>query len=179
MIRKAEKGDIAAVSAGYQELFAYEAEHGNQTNWVPGRYPSETTAQAALENGTLYVLEENGAFCGSMILNQLQPPEYRTIDWHYTAEPDQVLVVHTLCIPPSQKGKGYGRQFVRFAMHCAAQTGCKAVRLDTWAGNHPAAALYESLGFRLAGTGIMLLQGMIRERQIYLEYEVKKHDPTE
>ena len=169
MIQKAEKKDVAAVSASYQELFAYEAVHGNWTNWVPGLYPSASTAQAAFEDGTLYVLKESGVFCGSMILNQIQPPEYQTIDWQNTADASEILVLHTLCIPPSQKGNGYGRQLIEFAMQHAAQTGCKAVRLDTWAGNRPAAALYQSMGFRLVGTGTMLLQGVIREQQIYFE----------
>lgn len=40
LIRKAEKEDIAAVSASYQELFAYETEHGNTTNWAEGVYPT-------------------------------------------------------------------------------------------------------------------------------------------
>lgn len=173
MIRKAEKGDIAAVSASYQELFAYEEAHGNQTNWAPGLYPSESTAQTALEGGTLYVLEEDGVICGSMILNHIQPPEYRLIDWCYTAGDMEVLVLHTLCIPPSQKGKGYGRQFIEFAIRYAAQIGCKVVRLDTWAENHPAASLYEKMGFRLAGTAPMLLQGTIREQQIFFEREVE------
>lgn len=173
MIRKAEKGDIAAVSAIYRELFAYEEAHGNQTNWVPGLYPSENTAQTAWEDGTLYVLEESGVLCGSMILNHIQPPEYRMIDWHYPAEAAKVLVLHTLCIAPSQKGKGYGRQCIEFAMRYAAQIGCKAVRLDTWVENRPAAALYGKAGFRLAGTAPMLLQGAIQEQQIFFERKVK------
>ena len=173
MIRKAERADIAAVAASYRELFAYEEAHGKQTNWVPGLYPSENTAQTAWKTGTLYVLEENGVLGGSMILNHIQPPEYRMIDWHCTAEAAKVLVLHTLCIAPSQKGKGYGRQCIEFAMQYAAQIGCKAVRLDTWAENHPAASLYEKAGFRLAGTAPMLLQGTIQEQQIFFEREVK------
>lgn len=174
VIRKAEKDDIATVSASYQELFAYEEVYGNQTNWVPGLYPSASTVQAASEDGTLYVLEEDGVICGSMILNHIQPPEYQLIDWRYTAEAAKVLVLHTLCIPHSQKGKGYGKQFIAFAMQYAAQTDCKTVRLDTWDGNRPAAALYVKMGFRLAGTAIMLLQGTIREQQIFFEREVGK-----
>lgn len=172
MIRKAEKEDIGAVSASYLELFAYEAIHGSRTNWQPGLYPSETTAQAAFEDGTLYILRDNHVFCGSMILNHIQPPEYGEIPWHYTGDSAEILVLHTLCIPPSQKGKGYGRQLIAFAIQYASQIGCKAVRLDTWVGNHPAAALYEKMGFRLAGTAPMLLQGAIREQQIFFERKV-------
>lgn len=59
-------------------------------------------------------------------------------------------------------------------MQYAAKQGCKAVRLDTWAENHPAASLYEKMGFRLAGTAPMLLQGAIHEQQIFFEREVRQ-----
>lgn len=173
MIRKAEKEDIAAVAIGYLELFAYEAKYGSRTNWIPGLYPSESTARMAWKDETLYVLEEDGVICGSMILNRIQPPEYRAVDWRYAAEPTEVLMLHTLCIPPSQKGKGYGRQCIEFAMRHAAQIGCKAVRLDTWAENHPAAALYKKAGLRFAGTAPMLLQGATYEQQVFFEREVE------
>lgn len=173
MIRKANKKDIERVSASYEELFAYEAEHCSHTNWISGVYPTKATAQAAFETGTLYVLEENGEFCGSIILNHLQPPEYQSVDWHYQAENEEVLVVHTLCIRPSKKGQGYGRQFVDFVSRHAAQTSCKVIRLDTWENNFPAIRLYTSSGFRLAGSGPMCLQGLIQEQQVYLENKVE------
>ena len=173
MIRKATIEDIPAVAQSYQELFRYESAHGSTTNWVEGLYPTKGTAEHAFSENTLYVLEEAGAVCGSMVLNQIQPPEYGEIDWAYPAEPTKVLVIHTLCICPSQAGKGYGRQMVSYALKKALQLGYKAVRLDTWEGNHPAASLYESMGFRLAGTAPMCLGGVIREQQIFLEYGVK------
>lgn len=85
MIRKAEKEDIAAVSASYHELFAYEAEHGSTTNWADGVYPTADTAERSLNANSLYVLESDGTLCGSMILNQFQPNEYRQISWQYPA----------------------------------------------------------------------------------------------
>lgn len=58
---------------------------------------------------------------------------------------------------------------VLYALQKAAEMKYAAVRLDTWAGNRPAAALYDRLGFRLAGRGKILLQGVIPEEQIYFE----------
>lgn len=173
MIRKAEKDDIAAVSASYQALFRYESIHGSTTNWVEGLYPTKNTAEHAFAENMLYVLEVGNTICGSMILNQVQPNEYQRINWQYPAQNQKVMVIHTLCIPPSQAGKGYGRQMVSYALEAARQLGCKVVRLDTWEGNRPAASLYKSMGFRLAGSSPMCLQGLIQEQQIYLEYEVK------
>lgn len=106
MIKKAEQNDIEAVAASYLELFAYEAVHGNNTNWVPGLYPSKNTAQTAFAKGSLYVLQEGSSFCGSMILNQIQPVEYKAIDWCWQADTTEIFVLHTLCIPPSKKERG-------------------------------------------------------------------------
>ena len=173
MIRKAEKSDIAAVAESYRELFAYETLHGSTTNWSEGIYPTKGSAEHALDANDLYVLKNEGVLCGSMMLNQLQPVEYENIGWKYSAKNDQVLVIHTLCVCPSQAGRGCGKQMVAFALEEAQRRSCKAVRLDTWAENHPAAALYEKMGFRLAGTAPMLLQGAIREQQIFFEREVE------
>lgn len=170
MIRKAVQQDIQAVGESYRELLIYENKHGSNSNWVLDLYPTEKTAQGALEQDTLYVLEEDGCICGSMILNQLQAPEYDTIPWMYPAEPKEVLVVHTLCIPPSQAGHGYGKAMVGFTKEQAVRQGCKVIRLDTWVGNQPAAGLYRSLGFRLSGSAAVMLQGVIPEEQIFFEY---------
>lgn len=131
MIRPANISDITIVSEIYQELFRYEAIHGSTTNWADGLYPTKDTAKHAFASNALYVLESDGVVHGSMILNQLQPPEYEKINWKYPAENHEVLVIHTLCIRPSQAGKGYGRQMVSFALKKAEQSGCKSVRLDT------------------------------------------------
>lgn len=169
MIRQAEIKDLETVAGSYLRLLTYEKEQGGNSNWVLGVYPTKTTAETAIEEQTLYVLEEDGTFCGSMILNKKQPPEYGQISWRYPAADEDVMVIHTLCIPPEQAGKGRATQLVRFALQAARESGCTAIRLDTWAGNRPAAALYEKMGFHLAGTAPILLQGLIPEDQIFFE----------
>lgn len=172
MIRKATERDIDAVEASYTELLTYEQEHGTSSNWVLNLYPTRTVAEAALAEGTLYVLEENGIICASMILNDFQPEDYAKIKWLYLAAPSDVLVIHTLCIPPSQSGRGYGRAMVQYAVDLAREQGCKVLRLDTWAENKPAALLYEKQDFRYAGTASVLLQGVIPEEQVFFEYKI-------
>lgn len=174
MIRKAINADIEQISMTYEELLQYEEKNGSQSNWQQGVYPTIQIPLSAIPKGTMYVLEEQRKICASMVLNKEQPPEYQQIDWHYLAEADNVLVIHTLCVPPRQTGKGYGSQMVRFAMQLAKESGCKVIRIDTWAGNKPAAALYQKMGFHIAGYGHMLLHGLIDEEQVYMECEVQK-----
>lgn len=54
-----------------------------------------------------------------------------------------------------------------FALEKARQLGCKAVRLDTREENHPAASLYESMGFCLAGSAPMCLHGGFRNSRYF------------
>lgn len=174
MIRKAMIEDIDQIENSYTELLTYEKENGTNSNWVLNVYPTRSTAQNAFEEGTLYVLEENGKVCASMILNQTQPKEYAGLDWTYKAEPEEVLVLHTLCIPPSAAGKGYGSQMVGFTVDLARKRGLKAVRLDTWEENKPAASLYNKMGFKFAGSADVMLSNLIPERQIFFELSLEQ-----
>lgn len=172
MIRQAEEKDIAAIARTYEDLLRYEAAHENHSNWVLGLYPTIEVPQRNVPLGTMVVLEEAGEICASMVLNREQAEEYKTVDWHYAANAEDVLVVHTLCVPPDKAGHGYGTQMIEYAKQCAMAQGCLAVRIDTYAHNEPAKALYQKLGFRLAGVGPSLLQGLIPEEMAYLEWKV-------
>lgn len=172
VIRRAVEKDIDAVESHYTELLTFEKEHGSHTNWQLGVYPTRRVAQNGVENGTLYVMEENGELCASMLLNQVQLESYASIPWLYEAEPDKVLVIHTLCVPPSHAGKGAGTRMVQFALEEAARRGCKVMRLDTWENNEPAANMYRRLGFRYAGKAPVLFENAISENLIFFEKHI-------
>lgn len=138
MIRKAEKKDIAAIADTYTELLTYEEQHGSSSNWKLGVYPTISVPENKVPTGTMYVLEEYGEICASMVLNHEQAEEYASVDWRYPGEGDSVLVIHTLCIPPRKAGRGYGRLMVEYARQYAAKTGCSTFRIDTYSHNEPA-----------------------------------------
>ncbi|WP_368092490.1 GNAT family N-acetyltransferase [Bifidobacterium adolescentis] len=73
--------------------------------------------------------------------------------WQYPGEGEDVLVVHTLCVPPRFAGHRYGSRMVQYAKEYAAGHGCAVVRLDTYAHNEPAKRLCQRCGFRIAGWG--------------------------
>lgn len=174
MIRKARAEDIAAIAETYTELLTHEQQYGGHSNWKLGVYPTISVPKAKVPTGTMYVLEEKGAICASMVLNHDQAEEYAQIPWQYPGAGDSVLVIHTLCIPPKLAGHGYGRQMVEYAKTYASETGCTTIRIDTYAHNEPAKRLYLGSGFRIAGCGHILLQGLIEEEQVYLESAVQK-----
>lgn len=172
MIRKAVLSDIDKIEQSYTELLTNEKENGGFSNWVLGVYPVRETAQNALDEDSLYVLEEDCEICASVILNSFQAEDYKKVNWKYSAADSEVMVIHTLCIPPSKAGRGYGKAMVSFAFDKAKSDGFKVIRLDTFAGNEPAKRLYTGMGCIISGELDVNHQGVIKERQVFLEREV-------
>lgn len=173
MIRKATAKEIDQIEKSYEELLLYEQEHGAYTAWRPGVYPTRKTAEDSFADGTLYVMEEEGEVCASIIINGKQPKEYGDVQWRYDVQNGRVLVIHLLCVRPSKMGQGIGKKMVQFAIEEAKRLNCSTVRLDTGAQNKPAIALYEKLGFELAGTTSMAIGGLImHEKHLFFERSI-------
>ncbi|MDO4287009.1 MAG: GNAT family N-acetyltransferase [Eubacteriales bacterium] len=172
MVREAMSADIDGVEKNYIELLNYEKEHDAFTVWQLGVYPTKETAEEALSNGNLYVIEQTDGICASMILNRIQPEEYNMIPWKWNVEPEEVMVLHLLCVSPWKKGCGFGTQMMEFAIQKATALHCKVIRLDTGSQNKPAIAFYTKFGFQLAGTTNMLIGGKI-QHQNHFFFELK------
>lgn len=87
---------------------------------------------------------------------------YYTIDKFYLAEKDHRNVgildfnpknglISNIGVDPRQRGKGYGKQIMLFALNQLKREGCKHARLRVHVKNKPAIHLYESLGFTVEG----------------------------
>lgn len=164
MIRKAVEADLPRAAQIYEEILAREEETGTtSTNWQRGKYPTIEHARQALEAGTFYVMEEEGDLFGCVNLNGAQLPEYDAIPWTIPARPEEVAVIHTLCISPRWAGRGKARAFVAFCEEEARRQGKTVVRLDTWIENTPANRLYPGLGYRLAGKTMFHFMGFVWE----------------
>lgn len=164
MIRKAVLQDINQVENGYTELLLHEQEHGAYTAWQLGVYPTRETAEKAVRDGSLYVMERDGEICASIIANRTQPTAYSKIKWKSRAQVDEVFVIHLLCVRPSKAGMGIGKDMVQFAIEEGKKRNCRIIRLDTGEQNKPAIALYTKLGFELAGTAEMAIGGRIAHK---------------
>ena len=151
MIRKAVQADIPAVSLLYEKIHDAEEAGLVTIGWERHTYPTEKTAQAAIEADELYVLEENGAVLAAARINSEQMPAYESAAWEYQAKPEEVLVMHTLCVLPSEAGRGLGSSFVRFYEELARETGCPYLRIDTNERNTNARRLYKKLGYKEIG----------------------------
>lgn len=170
MIRKATSADIDAIEASYNELFRHEREHGSTTQWIQGAYPTRATAEGGVKRGDMYVYYIGDELAASMIVNSHQAAEYCEIPWLYPAGDDEVMVIHTLCVPPSMAGRGLGTLMVAFATGLALGAGKRIMRLDTNVKNIPTQRLYQKLGYRLAGSHHALHEGALDTELVYLEY---------
>jgi len=169
MLRLAKEEDLLQVEQIYDEILDLETETISYTNWKKGLYPTINHAREALEAGTLFVGEENGVLYGSVILNCIQPKEYDDINWTTSAKPEEVIVIHTLCIKPGESGKGRGKLMVGFCEEYARSQKSKVIRLDTYEGNKPASDLYTKLGYTYVGSTLFHFQEVIWEKLICFE----------
>jgi GNAT superfamily N-acetyltransferase len=151
LIRKATEHDIPAISAIYDRIHEAEAAGRLSTGWLKGVYPTEATARAALGEGELFVLEEDGAIVASARINRIQVPDYALIPWKYPARDDEVMVLHTLTVDPRRCGRGYGRAFLAFYEAYALDNGCPVLRIDTNAKNLAARTMYARHGYIESG----------------------------
>ena len=163
MIRAAVLSDLPAAAAIYEAILDREESGVVYTNWQRGKYPTLDTARRALEAGSLYVGEENGVLWGVVTLNGEQLPEYDAIPWSFPAAPEEVGVIHTLCIHPAAAGRGHAREMVAFCEDECRRQGKTVMRLDTWEKNAPANHLYPARGYRLAGATEFFFQGFVHE----------------
>ena len=164
MVRLALPADLDAVAAIYEEILAEDERRPvPYTNWQRGKYPTRRHALAALEAGCLYVAQEADDLYACFILNGEQLPEYANIPWTIPAAPEEVAVIHTLCVSPRWAGKGKARELVAFCEAEARRMGARVIRLDTYEGNLPANTMYPRLGYTLAGKTLFHFQNFIWE----------------
>ncbi len=146
-VRKAERRDLDAVERIYDRIHDLEEAGESAIGWLRGIYPTRKTAQAAVERGDLFVMEDAGEVVAAAVINRLQVPDYKYAKWEYEAGEDEVMVLHTLTVAPWAGRKGYGKAFVQFYEDYAAENGCPELRMDTNARNERARAMYARLGY--------------------------------
>lgn len=168
-IRKAQTADVSAVAVIYDAIHACEEAGLTTVGWVRGVYPTEQTAQAALERDDLFVLENEGRVLGTAIINQHQVEGYETARWQYPAKDCEIMVLHTLVIHPAAAGQGFGRAFVRFYEEYAGENGCRYLRMDTNERNACARAMYKKLGYREIGVIPTVFNGIAGVNLVLLE----------
>ena len=172
IIRSAEGKDIGAVAAIFERIIDDEERGISTVGWKRGVYPTRATAEAALTQGDLFVLEDGGRVVAAMRVNHEQVPEYKNCRWDFPAVDEQIMVAHTLVVDPAAKGMGYGRQMVAFYEQFAKEHRCPYLRMDTNAINTRARALYKSLGYKEVGITPCVFNGIGQVNLVCLEKKI-------
>lgn len=111
---KATSGHIDAIAAIYGRIIDAQEQGRLTVGWQRGVYPTRQTALDALGRGDLFVCVDGGQVAAAAIINRIQVPVYAEVGWLYHAEPDEVMVLHTLVVDPLMAGRGYGTAFVAY-----------------------------------------------------------------
>lgn len=160
MFRKATANDIDAIAAIYAEIHTEEEAGRTTTGWQRAIYPTRETAEDSVALGDMFVAEENGTVVAAARINREQVDVYAHVPWEYAASDDEVMVLHTLVVSPTVKGRGIGSAFVAFYERYALENGCPVLRMDTNERNAAARSLYKKLGYREAGVMPCVFNGI-------------------
>ena len=171
-IRKAKAADIDAIEKIYDDIHTAEEKGEQTTGWIRGVYPVRATAEAGLQRGDLYVMEDGGRLLGSAMINDIQVDVYKDGKWEYEAADDEVCVLHTLVISPCAKGRGSGRAFLKFYEDYALQHGCHELRIDTNERNTVARAMYKKHGYTEIGIVPTVFNGIPNVMLVMLEKRI-------
>ncbi|MBQ8972931.1 MAG: GNAT family N-acetyltransferase [Clostridia bacterium] len=169
IIRAATAEDIPAIAQIYADIHTEEEAGRAQIGWNRAIYPTEQTAWTALQAGDLFVLSENGEVCAAACINRTQVPAYVQAHWHWQANDDEVMVLHTLVVAPKRAGCGIASRFVAFYEDYAGAHGCPVLRMDTNERNRAARSLYRKLGYREADVVPCIFNGIPDVKLVCLE----------
>lgn len=167
--RKAAACDLQEIAAIYEQVHTAEEAGDLTIGWARNVYPTDATAEAALQRDDLFVAEDNGKIVGAAIINQQQTDCYTMGNWNFPASDDKVMVLHTLVIDPTISNRGYGRQFVSFYEDYARSKHCPYLRMDTQIINTRARALYRKLGYTEIGIVPCVFNGIQNVQLVLLE----------
>ena len=144
--------DIEELENLYNELNDHLSEGVNYPGWIKGVYPSRETAVGGIKENNLFVLRINSKIAGSIILNHKPEEAYKEGLWGSEVDYKEIIVIHTFLVHPAYMKNSIGRYLMEFAEEYSRSIGMKTIRLDVSINNIPAIALYESCGYKHAGT---------------------------
>ena len=160
-VRKAVMTDAPRIAEIYEAIHTEEEQGNAFIGWQRGIYPTLATAELGISEGDMFVLaDEADRIVAAARLNQQQCPQYAEADWHYSAEDDEVMVMHTLVVDPAEQGKHCGAEMLLFYEDYAKRSGCRYLRIDTNERNKTARAFYGKYGYTEVGTVMGEFNGM-------------------
>lgn len=181
LVRTATIVDMPAVWSMYADVAGHMQATPPDIWWRMGMHPSRERLEQAMGAGELLIAveeadEDAGCLVGALILDDHQVPDYKLAPWAVSCPPDEVRVVHLLCVHPQARGRGVGRLLLAAARDRARAAGARSLRLDTFDTNEPAIALYRSFGFIDHGVFDIEVGGGLQHASHLMELDLMRGD---
>ena len=141
-VRLAEKNDLPEVAKIYDEARAFMRSYGNMDQWPTERYPALWSAEQDLEDGILYVTENEKGITGTFVLLDGPDPTYGYIEEGAWRSDTPYGAIHRV----ASRGGGTLAAALEFA-----KARYDHIRMDTHRDNAPMRHLLEKMGFSYRG----------------------------
>lgn len=168
-IRKTTPADLSVLMPIFEEARGTIARLGiNQ--WQNG-YPNREVIEEDISCGRSYVVEVNGAVCGSFALIDDGEPTYDRIyngAW-LTGDDGEYIAIHRVAVAVASRGTGISTAILEYALHAAQKMNRQSIRIDTHEGNVVMRRMLEKHNLRYCGV-IYLENG---EPRVAYEKETK------
>lgn len=119
--------------------------------WNNG-YPNKDILKADIEQGSSYVLVEDGKIVGTLAAIFGHDETYDVIDHgDWLTEEDNYVVIHRVAVDKGLKGQGIAPKMFKEIEKMAKVHKKDSIRIDTHKKNDSMLSLIEKLGFRYCG----------------------------
>lgn len=146
MIREANLNDVDRIMDIVKQIIVEMGESGN-TQWDEN-YPKAEDFKKDVEEGCLYVDEFEGDLIGFICINETEPEEYKNINW---TSDEKALIMHRMGVNPEYRGKGKGKNLIRYAENLAMRNDIMYLKTDTNSKNEKMNGLFKTMGFKFVG----------------------------
>ncbi|HWO96448.1 MAG TPA: GNAT family N-acetyltransferase [Bacillus sp. (in: firmicutes)] len=147
MIRRGTLSDIPFIMEMVAETIQIMKEEQND-QWSEV-YPTHDIFEKDVEEGSLYVIEEDKTTIGSITIDQNEAEEYRGIQWRNRQ--GKAFVFHRLVVKPHLRKKGIASRLISFAEQTAREHGVYYMKIDTYSLNEKAQRTFEKNGYQKVG----------------------------
>lgn len=147
-LRKATITEVPVIWEILQYAIAQRKADGSQ-QWQDG-YPNENSIRNDVDNGSAYVLEDNGTILLYAAVIFDKEPAYENIEGKWLTEGDY-MVLHRVAASPLAKGKGIATQFFQIIEDLCVQNNVFSIKIDTNFDNVPMLKIIDRLGYTYCG----------------------------
>jgi ribosomal protein S18 acetylase RimI-like enzyme len=146
MLRQATHSDLTALMTLVRRVVPLMLADGNH-QW-DGDYPNEQIFERDIDQGELWVAEQEDSIAAFAAITTDQSPEYANVGWDIH---EPAIVIHRLAVDPDFRGTGLARALMRHAESIARSRDILVLRVDTNTQNPATQRLLPKLGYVLAG----------------------------